>query len=139
MAEAILRDEWQRQGKDGFIVSSMGIHGLNEQEPSKLAKEVCEENGIDISSHRSRKLVIPELESSHLIFSMERIHRDFIRLFFPKFDDKSFLLRAWPEEETRKSNIRDPMGKPIKVYRQVYNIIREHVTRIIPVIEETYC
>lgn len=138
MAEAILRHEWKQQGKDGLYVSSMGIHGLDNQEASKYSKEICEEHGIDLSEHRSRKLMIPELEEADLILSMEKIQKEFIQLFFPKFSDKNFLLGAWPEKESKKSNIRDPMGGSQKLYRQVYDIISKHINRIIPIIDEMY-
>jgi hypothetical protein len=59
-------------------------------------------------------------------------------MFFPRFNDKSFLLGAWPEKETRKSAIRDPMGQPITVYRKVYTSIESHVERIVPVLDELF-
>ena len=136
MAEALLRAKWEQLGYDGLVVSSMGIHGLDNQEASKLAQEVCKENSIDISEHRSRRLDIPELETADFIFSMEKVQKEFLKLFFPKFDDKSFLLGAWPEKETRKSDIKDPMGSPLKTYKQVYKVIDGHVERIIPALRE---
>jgi protein-tyrosine phosphatase len=138
MAEVVLRHEWEARGKDSLIVSSMGIHGLDNQEASQYAQEVCGENGIDLTEHRSRRLIIPELEEADIILSMEKIQRDFIQLFFPKFSDKNFLLGAWPDKETKKSEIRDPVGGSLKVYRQVYDIIYKHIDRIIPAIEEMY-
>ena len=137
-AEALLREKWKQSGYDGLIVSSMGIHGLDKQEASENAKNVCKENDIDLSEHRSRRLDIPELESADIIFSMEKVQKEFLKLFFPKFDDKSFLLGAWPAKETRKSDIKDPMGSTLKTYKQVYKIINEHIDRIIPEIREYY-
>ncbi|GAF93679.1 unnamed protein product, partial [marine sediment metagenome] len=52
--------------------------------------------------------------------------------------DKSFLLGAWPMKETRKCDIKDPMGSTLKTYKQVYKIINEHIDRIIPEIREYY-
>lgn len=138
MAEALLLEKWKQHGYDGLVVSSMGIHGLDKQEASQLAKDVCKENNLDLSKHRSRRLNIPELESADLIFSMDMLQKEFLKLFFPKFNDRSFLLGAWPGDETRKSNIKDPMGSPLKTYKQVFRIISDHVDRIIPVIKELY-
>lgn len=138
MAEALLRTKWKQQGYDGLVVSSMGIHGLDSQEASKFAREVCEENSIDLSRHRSRRLDISELESSDFIFSMEKVQKEFLKLFFPKFEHKSFLLGAWPEKEKRKSDIKDPIGSPIKVYKQVFMVIEGHIDRIVPELRK-YC
>jgi len=139
MAEAVLRHEWKRRKKDGLYVSSMGIHGLDNQEASKYAQEICNEHGIDLSEHRSRKLIIPELEEADLILSMEKVQKEFIHLFFPRFSDKNFLLGAWPGKATKKSNIKDPIGGSEKFYRQTFDIIEGHIKRIIPAIEEMYC
>ena len=119
MAEGILRYEWEQLGKKDLQVSSMGIHGLEHQKASTLAKEVCEENAIDISSHRSRSLIIPELETADIFLSMEKVQKEFIQLFLPKLSDKNFMLGAWPDQETRKSNIKDPIKRPIKVYKSI--------------------
>jgi protein-tyrosine phosphatase len=138
MAEGILRDKWRQNSGAGLVVSSMGVHGLDSQGPSELAQQVCAEHGIDISAHLSRQLSYDDLEKAHIILAMEPLHREFINLFFPRFSDKVFLLGAWPDKETRKSTIADPMGKPIKVYRRAYDIIAGHIDRIVPKIEETF-
>lgn len=142
MAEGILRYKWEKSGRDGLAVSSMGIHGLDQQEASKLGRELCAEHDIDISSHRSRKLVIPELEEADLILSMEWVQKDFLRVFFPKFDDKSFLLSLWPDIEQRKKskkdNIKDPYGSNRKAYEETFEIISGHVTRVMVALEQFF-
>ena len=142
MAEGILRHKWKMSGREGLAVSSMGIHGLDHQEASKLGRELCAENGIDISSHRSRKLVMPELEEADLILSMEWVQKDFLRVFFPRLDDKSFLLSLWPDIERRKKskkdNIKDPYGSNKRAYEEAFRVISEHVTRVMLALEQIY-
>lgn len=134
MAEGILRYQGEKLGRSDLKVSSMGIHGLDHQQPARYAIDVCQENNIDISDHRSRSLVIPELEAADIFLSMERVQRDFIRLYMPNLDDRNFLLGAWPDKETRKSNIKDPIGCPMKTFRKVFKIISGHIERIIPML-----
>ncbi len=142
IAEGMLRHRWEKSGRDGLIVSSMGIHGLDQQEASKLGMELCAENGIDISSHRSRKLIVPELEEADLILSMEWVQKDFLRMFFPKFDDKSFLLSVWPDigrkKKSKKDNIKDPYGGSRRNYETAYNIISDHIVRVMIALEQYY-
>ncbi len=143
MAEGIMRYEWENLGLSNLNTSSMGIHGLDQQPASKHSQDICLESGVDISSHRSRKLIIPELESAHLIFSMERVQKEFIRTFFPKLNDKSFLLAVWPEEDSgkkaKKGNIRDPYGGSLREYKEAFKIINGHIKRIVPIIKDLYC
>ena len=142
MAEGLLCHKWEKTGRDGLVVSSMGIHGLDQQEASKLGRELCAEDGIDISPHRSRKLIVPELEEADLILSMEWVHKEFLRVFFPRFDDKSFLLSLWPDIEkkkkSKKDNIKDPYGGSRKAYQEAYGIISGHVTRVMLALEQLY-
>jgi len=130
MAEGIFRFKIEETGRNDLTVSSMGIHGLDHEPASEFARQVCEEHGIDISSHRSRPISGEQLQQTDLIFCMEKGHRQFMQTFFPWYRRKIFLLGAWPGKETRKSTIRDPMGAPIEAYRLTFDIIKGHIDRI---------
>jgi protein-tyrosine phosphatase len=138
MGEGLLRDRWAKTGRTDLKVTSMGTHGLDNQPASEYARLVCGEHGIDISGHRSRQLMSDELAASHLIFTMEQVHKEFVNMFFPRVSDRIFLLGAWPGKETRKCNIEDPMGGTMKAYRRSFDIIAFHVDRILPEIVEYY-
>ncbi|MBI9082128.1 MAG: hypothetical protein JEZ11_00940 [Desulfobacterales bacterium] len=129
-AEGILRHRLEAAEMTHVQVTSMGTHGLANAPPSDLALKVCEDHGIDISEHRSRGLVGEEIQDADLILCMEPAHRKFLQTFFPWQKDRVALLGAWPEKETRKSAIRDPMGSTLKVYQQVYDHIESHIDRI---------
>ena len=134
MAEGLLRHKWREMGRDDLIVSSMGIHGLNGSPATEYAQAVCEQNGFDISSHRARSLVGEELHQANLILCMEPAHKKFVQTFFPWHRAIVFLLGAWPEKETRKSSIADPMGGSYEKYQRIFSIIQNHIERIIPLL-----
>jgi protein-tyrosine-phosphatase len=134
MAEGVLRHRLEAQGLSHIEVSSMGTHGLHNTPASELAQQVCQDNGIDIGAHRSRSLVGDEIQDADLILCMEPAHRKFLQTFFPWQKERVALLGAWPDKEKRKSAIRDPMGTPLKVYRQVYSLIEFHIDRIYPLL-----
>jgi protein-tyrosine-phosphatase len=120
--------------RDDLIVSSMGIYGVTDSPATKYARAVCKKNGFDISSHRGRSLVGEELLKADLILCMEPVQRRFVQVFFPWRRDRVVLLGAWPDKETRKSAIEDPMGGSYKKYQKVFAIIKEHIERIIPLL-----
>lgn len=134
MAEGLLRHKWQEIGRDDLIVSSMGTHGLNGLPPTEYAQTVCKENGFDISSHRARSLVDEDLQKADLILCMEPVHKKFVQTFFPWHRDRLFLLGAWPEKETRKSDIYDPMGGSFEEFQQIFSIIEGHIERTLPLL-----
>lgn len=134
MAEGLLRYKWHQMGRNDLIVSSMGIHGLNDSPATEYAQAVCKKNGFDITYHRARSLVGEELLKADLVLCMEPVHKKFVQVFFPWHRDKIALLGAWPEKETRKSAIEDPMGGSYKKYQQRFSLIKMHIERIIPLL-----
>jgi len=134
IAEGLLRHKWKEMDRNDLMVSSMGIHGLNDSPATEYAQAVCIQYGFDISSHRARSLVGEELQKADLILCMEYVHKKFIQTFFPWLRKKVFLLGAWPEKETRKSAIEDPMGGSYEKYLRIYGIIQRHIERITPLL-----
>jgi len=134
MAEGFWRYKWHQTERDDTIVSSMGIYGLNDSPATEYAQAVCKKNGFDISSHRARSLVGEELLKADLILCMEPVHKKFVQVFFPWHRDRVALLGAWPDKQTRKSSIEDPMGGSYKKYQKTFGIIKVHIERILPLL-----
>ncbi len=132
-AEGILRKRWFDLGYDDSV-SSMGISGLDNSPATDYAQQVCVEHGIDISSHRSRPLVGEELQRANAILCMEPVHKRHLQTFFPWYKDRVYLLGAWPEKETKKSIVRDPMGGSLELYRRIFDVINNHIDRILPLL-----
>lgn len=139
MAEGFMRHKFKEMGRHDLSISSMGIHGLNDYPATEYAQKVCEKDGFDISSHKARSLVGDELQKADLIFCMEPVHKKFVQTFFPWLREKVFLLGAWPDKATRKSSIQDPMGGSYEKYQQVFDLIKSHIERIIPLLETNLC
>lgn len=134
MAEGLLRHKWAASGREDLIVTSMGVSGLDNDPATDFAKAVCLEHGFDISRHRSRSIAGDELKAADLILCMEPVHREFVKTFFPWYQNKIFLLGAWPEKETRKSGIEDPVGGSLEMYRKTFSVIETHIDRILPLL-----
>jgi len=134
IAEGILKHRLSELAREDILVSSMGTHGIDGNSATELAIEVCRQNNIDISSHKSRHLISEELAGSDLIFVMEPIHKEFLRVFFPQVYQQTFLLGCWPGKESRKGIIKDPVGGKSDIYQKVFQSLSFHINRIIPFI-----
>jgi protein-tyrosine-phosphatase len=134
MAEGYMRHKCKKESRHDITVSSMGIQGLNDYSATEFAQQVCKEDGFDILSHKARYLVGDELQQADLILCMEPVHKKFIQTFFPWLHKKVFLLGAWPEKQTRKSAIKDPMGGSYEKYQEIYHLIKTHIERIFPLL-----
>ena len=138
MAEGILRSKLHRNNISHIQVSSMGTHGLQNAEASTYSQQLCFENGIDISNHRSRPLVPHELIRSSLILVMEVVHYEFLYSFFPVVKEKCYLLKAWPSVGSSKHNVKDPMGGKQKLYKKIFREIDESIEKIFPQLLQKY-
>ena len=131
-AEGLLKHRWKLAGKGDLEVTSMGIGGIEGEPASEYSRQLCRENGIDIESHRSRGMRIEELKEADIVFVMEMAQLRHLRLLFPAFRDKIFMLGVWPGKKTWRTTIKDPIGRPLKVYQSVYKTIDSHIDRIMP-------
>jgi len=71
--------------------------------------------GIDIHDHRSRPVNRELLARFNLILTMEYGHKEALRVEFPEFSDRIFLLSEMIGEV---SNIPDPMGSSIDDFEE---------------------
>ena len=94
MAEGILKHRLSELAREDILVSSMGTHGVDGNSATELAIDVCRQNNIDISTHKSRHLIGEELARSDLIFVMEPVHKEFLHVFFPQVYHQTFCLDA---------------------------------------------
>lgn len=134
MAEGILKSRLKELGREDIVASSMGTHGMRGEEATGYAVTICAEHSIDISAHRSRPLIPEELKTADLIFTMEPVQKDYIHFFFPQVSDRTFLFGSWPDKETKKGMIKDPVGGTYDQYNKTFKIISDHVDRTLPII-----
>jgi protein-tyrosine phosphatase len=95
MAEGLLRDQLERLGVDARVDSAGVLDTGSPAAPEAVA--ALEARGIDISSHRSRRLSGPLIDGADLILGMAREHVREVALMDP---------RAWPRSFTLKELVR---------------------------------
>ncbi len=138
MAEGILKARWVALGRSDCSVSSMGIHGLDHQPATESARNTCSQHGIDISGHVSRPLIFDELARCDFIFVMELMQKDFLLFIMPQLAGKVFLLGSWPQQDSPKDKIKDPMGGNVKDYRNAYETIARRIEIIVPHLQSLF-
>ncbi len=137
MAEGLFRH--LTQDKPGqFQVSSAGVGALDGFAATAETVRAMKEEGIDMSGHRTRRLTEAMVRDADKIFVMEEMHRQMILRLSPDAADKVFLLSEFsPRVENARSrlDIPDPIRMPDSFYRNVLNVIRDCVKKIIEEIE----
>ena len=110
-------------------MASAGVHAVRGQPPSLYAVQVCEDEGVDISSLRSQPLTASLVERSTHIFAMTGAHLETIHLLFPNGAEKSYLLREFEEPGTTVwRDVPDPIG----LGRDVYEVCARTIKNALP-------
>lgn len=128
MAEGIFKKMLSDMGKlKEFAVSSCGTHAVFGLPASNEAIKVMKDEGIDLSSHRSRPLTEDILDAD-LVLTMTLSQKKYILSRFPKMYGRVFTLGEYAGDG---GEVSDPIGTDIYFYRMVANEIKAKLQKIL--------
>ena len=124
MAEGIMKDIILDHARETGVspklkVISAGTNATAGYPASEHAIEVASEEGINIETHRSSPLTEDIAMSSDLILTMEQAHTRIIKHMWPEIRQVKELKR-FGRNETGNSDVLDPIGMGVDVYRSVF-------------------
>jgi protein-tyrosine phosphatase len=136
MAEGLLKELLKEAGISGVYVESAGTGAPDNAPPPRYAMIAMAEEGLDISSHRSRNLTRKMLAGADLILVMEQAHRKVIVHHLPELRKKVFLLKAFGTGGHSGEEVADPIGADLDFYRLCRDDLKKELLRIIPEIRK---
>jgi protein-tyrosine-phosphatase len=134
MAAEYFRARAAQSGLSHIVVGSAGTAGLLEAAASPEAIKVMGELGVDLTGHRSSKLTVYDLQTSDYVLAMTRNQLEYIARHYPDGTDERLLLRAFEEgtnPDLGAGELADPIGQPIKFYREIVPVITRCVDHFI--------
>ncbi|MDP8208518.1 MAG: Sua5/YciO/YrdC/YwlC family protein [Candidatus Electryonea clarkiae] len=133
MAEVVLSSRLKELAPNQFVVRSAGTIAQTGWNASMHAVEAIREKGCDLSNHLSRRVNRDLVEWADIILNMSRDHLGDLHADFPEFSGKMYLFTTFPRSPGRyDEGVDDPYGLDMETYRNVAEIIVDHVDRIIP-------
>jgi len=138
MAEGLLKKLLAQKKGNRISVSSAGIAAGNGNPPSVYAAEVAEEDGVDISRHRSRALTDQIMAGADLVLAMADMHYSWILDMNSDYLHKTYLLKVFGRSKDIPAyrDIPDPFGGDHHIYRQCYQEITTEIKRVLPAIRK---
>lgn len=118
MAEALAKGIFGESAE----VSSAGMEACGGECASAYAIEVLNEQNIDLSRHRSRRISAKLMADVDWIITMTQAQQEALRRLFPQYDHKVRYLGDWGDD---KRDVLDPWSGSVEVYRQTANEIRK--------------
>ncbi len=128
MAAALLRHYLPERSNGDWRVESAGVWGKEGQKAVPDAQQVMEEMGLDLRSHRSRRVSSAIVASSDLVLTMEQDQKEALRVAFPEAASRIYLLT---EMTGQPANIPDPLstGRTLVDFRATAHELEQYIVR----------
>lgn len=137
MAEVLLKKMLEELGEEykGIEIISAGTAAADGGPATIHAINVMQEEGLDLSEHKSKRLTSSIINEADLILTMTRRHKEFVISLVPEAENKVFLLKEFADENidinSDSADIFDPYGYSEEVYRKSAKEIKESLKGII--------
>ncbi|MDF2676234.1 MAG: protein-tyrosine-phosphatase [Bacillota bacterium] len=138
MAEGIFKYMLNEYNIKSIAVTSAGISAFEGDKANYNAIQVLNSKGIDISSHKAKRINDEILKEADLILAMTLSHKRMLNKFAPENSNKIFTLREFAYKindeiiGSRNLDIDDPYGMDYNVY----DLCRKEIeTELIKIIE----
>jgi len=132
IAEGALRALLKGRGIENIDVCSAGTASMPGSPATQYAIEAVKTWNADISCHRSRPLSGELLEEMDLILVMTSMHYHEVLSLLPGADEKTYLLKNFPEPGRDGEGVADPIGGSLDQYNQTFLEIGEELGRMLP-------
>ena len=117
MAEGLFKKIVSEKGIDNIECSSAGLFAMTGDEVSQNSVKACERFGVDISSHRARRITSYILDETDKFVCMTKDHAASLSLYVPS--EKIVVLG---------DGIPDPYGGNTETYMMCANSIRTAIS-----------
>jgi protein-tyrosine phosphatase len=122
MAEALLIDRLSEGKYANIDIASAGVGALVGYKADPMAKELMNDQGIEMSMHRARQLNTKLLNEYNLILVMEKGHINVVHNISPSSKGKVHLLGKWSDFE-----ISDPYMQSRREFELALELIERGV------------
>ncbi len=132
MAEALANHYIQNSDrlKEKIEVGSAGIFASENDRATYSAIQVMREKGIDLMTHKSRRLSSEHLAKADVVLGMTRNHKESVLLMEPRMEGKVFTLREYLRLNDEK-DVQDPFAQGEEVYRKTAEELDELIRLMI--------
>lgn len=127
MAEYALRSLLERERPNRTEIISAGTLGLEGQPATPYAQEASKMWDLDLSPHRNQPLTRELVGRADLIFCMASEHFREVVWQSDGAQEKTYLLKNFPDSSPDGDKIADPIGMELDYYNEVFLEIGEYL------------
>jgi protein-tyrosine-phosphatase len=153
MAAALLRKMLEQRGKVSakFQIASAGLYAQPGAPASPEAVAAMREYGVDLSTHRARRVERADLQAAALILTMTAGHKEQLVADYPEVRDKVHVLREFVAAQRQKRGgdgqedrsdgggrtyyvLPDPFGQDLEVYRRCAALLAAELETLVEIL-----
>lgn len=129
LAGVLLQPRLQERG---VTLVSAGFHPEDGRQMDPVMADIARSRGVDVEGFRSSTVSRSDIESSDIVFVMEKRHFDEVLKLSPTARERTFLLGSClADSKGGEAEIPDPYGKPREVYERCFASIENSVARLL--------
>ena len=130
MAEYILQKELIKEGVEDVLVESAGVIAYDGDHAASRAIEEMSRHGVDMTSHRTRRLTSEMIDEAEMILVMEQGHLHAVLHTAPSATEKTFLMASFIPNHP-DTEIGDPYGGPETLFTETYQTLVASTRQIV--------
>lgn len=130
MAAGYFQKLLQQKNVSHIEIRTAGVMTPTGLLPTPEAVQLLQEEGVDIRRHRSRPLSLEMIRRADLVLGMTPFH---VQTAFRMTEDargKTFLLKEYVGRDGKNTQIADPMGGTLEIFKKCFNEIRASLQRM---------
>ena len=129
MAQELLKKKLA--DRDDVEVMSAGLGAFPNLGASyETQKLLYEEEGIDVSKHKSQQLTLDMVKKTDLILVMQKHQETSILRQYPFVKNRLYLLKEFAKIDDGDLDIHDPMSTSEEFYKNTFLVIKDAVERV---------
>ena len=92
------------------------------------SESVCQEHGVDVSTHRARQITTAMLQEYDLVLALDAGHVSWLNSRYPQFRGKVHKLGKWRKDE----DVPDPYRHPLAAFEHCFEQVEAMVEDWLP-------
>jgi protein-tyrosine-phosphatase len=130
MAAGYLQKSLKEKGVKDIEVRAAGVMTIPGLLATPEAIQVMDSVGVDLRRHRSSQLTRDLIRKADLILGMTPFHVQSALRVSDEARGKTFLFKEYTRSDLKNTQIVDPMGCTLEVYKKVFNEIKHATNRL---------
>ena len=131
MAKGYLTKLLDQQKITYVEIRTAGVMTPSDLKPQAEAVLLLQEEGVDVTRHRSRPVTEKLLNEADLILGMTPFHVQTAHRKCEEARGKTFLLKEYVGAQGRNTQIADPMGGTLEIFKKCFSELRAALQKLV--------